>query len=147
MPLDEQTELFAQRIKHLGRFQFLLRPAIAEGHIGKEVVRLSIRDEDRDTETGEYQFPDASLVQRVRAALAKQSGIPIQRLLAEQENRVPQVLPENRQYASLHHSRVSHHLRLDSIGHSGQRRPHYQQTALRPYQLCQPAAGTRSHKE
>jgi hypothetical protein len=94
MPLDEQTELFAQRIKHLGRFQFLLRPAIAEGHIGKEVVRLSIRDEDRDTETGEYQFPDASLVQRVRAALAKQSGIPIQRLLAEQENRVPQVLPE-----------------------------------------------------
>jgi hypothetical protein len=34
MPLEEQTELFAQRIKKLGRFQFLLRPALSEGHIG-----------------------------------------------------------------------------------------------------------------
>jgi hypothetical protein len=88
MALDEQTELFAQRIMHLGCFQFLLRPAIAEGHIGKEVVRLSIRDEDRDRETGAYQFPDASLVQRVRAALAKHSGIPVKRLLQEQEQRI-----------------------------------------------------------
>jgi hypothetical protein len=92
--LDEQTELFAQRIKGLGRFQFLLRPAIAEGHIGSEVLPLTIRDLDRDKETGEYQFPDIPLMQRLRAALAKQSGIPIQRLLQEQENRLPQALPE-----------------------------------------------------
>jgi hypothetical protein len=88
MPLEEQTELFAQRIKKLGRFQFLLRPAIAEGHIGSEVFPLTIRDLDRDTVTGEYQFPDLILTARVRAALAKQSGIPVKRLLAEQEKRL-----------------------------------------------------------
>jgi hypothetical protein len=92
--LDEQTELFAQRIKGLGRFQFLMRPAIAEGHIGSAVLPLTIRDLDRDRETGEYQFPDIPLMRRLRAALAKQSGIPIARLLQEQEKRLPQALPE-----------------------------------------------------
>jgi hypothetical protein len=62
MSLEEQTELFAQRIKNLGRFQFLLRPAIAEGHIGATVVPLTIRDLDRDKETGEYQFPELPLL-------------------------------------------------------------------------------------
>jgi hypothetical protein len=95
MPLEEQTELFAQRTKGLGRFQFLLRPAIAEGYIGSAVLPLTIRDLDRDKETGEYQFPDIPLMQRLHAALAKQSGIPIARLLQEQENRVPQPLPES----------------------------------------------------
>src|ERR671914_1125089 len=94
MPLEEQTELFAQRIKGLGRFQFLLRPAIAEGHIGQDVLSLSIQDLDRDKETGEYQFPDAPLMARLRTALATQSGTPMQRLLQEQENRLPQALPE-----------------------------------------------------
>jgi hypothetical protein len=94
MPLEEQTEIFAQRIKRLGRFQFLLRPALAEGHIGSEVVPLTIRHEDVDPQTGEYQFPDAPLVARLRSVLAKQSGIPIARLLSEQEHRLPQALPE-----------------------------------------------------
>jgi hypothetical protein len=94
MPLAEQTELFAQQIKKLGRFQFLLRPAVAEGHIGSEVLPMTIRDLDRDTETGEYQFPEAPLLRQLRAALAKRVGIPIARLLQEQENRVPQPLPE-----------------------------------------------------
>jgi hypothetical protein len=94
MPLAEQTELFAQRIKKPGRFQFLLRPAIAEGHIGSAVLPLTIRDLDRDMETGEYQFPESDLLARVRAALAKHAGIPIARLLQEQENRLPQALPE-----------------------------------------------------
>jgi hypothetical protein len=94
MNLEEQTELFAQRIKGLGRFQFLLRPAIAEGHIGSAVLPLSIRDEDRDKETGEYQFPEIPLMRRLRTALAKQSGIPLARLLQEQDARIPQALPE-----------------------------------------------------
>src|SRR5918998_59812 len=76
MPLEEQTELFAQRIKKLGRFQFLLRPALAEGHIGSEVLPVTIRDLDRDKETEEYQFPEAPLMQRLRTALAKHAGIP-----------------------------------------------------------------------
>lgn len=33
-------------------------------------------------------------MQRLRAALAKQSGIPIARLLKEQDARIPQALPE-----------------------------------------------------
>jgi len=88
MPIEEQTELFANRIKRLGRFQFLLRPAIAEGNIGSVVLPMTIQHEDVDPETGEYQFPDQPLVKRVRTALAKQSGIPIKRLLAEQEKRL-----------------------------------------------------------
>jgi hypothetical protein len=94
MNLEEQTELFAQRIKQLGRCQFLLRPAIAEGHIGSAVLPLTIRDLDRDKETGEYQFPDIPLMQRLRAALAKHSGTPIARLLQEQDARIPQALPQ-----------------------------------------------------
>jgi len=88
LPLEEQTELFAQRIKGLGRFQFLLRPAIAEGHIGQAVLPLSLRDEDRDKETGEYQFPEIPLLQRLRTALAKHAGISVKRLLQEQESRL-----------------------------------------------------------
>src|ERR671914_2082667 len=94
MPLAEQTELFAKRIKKLGRFQFLLRPALAEGHIGQDVLPLSIQNEDIDKATGEHQFPEAPLMQRLRSALAKQSGIPMQRLLQEQEKRLPQAVPE-----------------------------------------------------
>jgi hypothetical protein len=97
MPLEEQTELFAQRIRKLGRFQFLFRPALAEGHIGQDVLSLSIQDLDRDKATGEYQFPEAPLMARLRTALATQSGIPMQRLLQEQENRLPQAVPESRQ--------------------------------------------------
>jgi hypothetical protein len=92
--LEEQTELYATQIKTLGRFQFLLRPAIAEGHIGSEVLPLSIRDLDRDKETGQYQYPEAPLLQRLRPALAKHTGIPIARLLQEQEKRLPQALPQ-----------------------------------------------------
>jgi hypothetical protein len=98
MPLEEQQELFAQRIKGLGRFRFLFRPAVSEGAIGSAVLSLSIRHEDKDSETEEYQFPDQHLIQRLRAALAKQSGIPIAKLLTEQEARIPPSLPETRRH-------------------------------------------------
>jgi hypothetical protein len=48
MPLVEQRELFAQRVKKLGLFQFLLRPALSEGSIGLSVLPLSIHNVDRD---------------------------------------------------------------------------------------------------
>jgi hypothetical protein len=88
LPLEEQTELFAQRIKKLGRFQFLLRPALSEGHIGSVVLPLTIRHEDIDPYTGEYQFPEQALLTRVRQALAAKSGTPVKKLLQEQENRL-----------------------------------------------------------
>jgi hypothetical protein len=88
LDLEPEFMLFAQRIKQLGRFQFLLRPALAEGHIGSAVLPLSIRHDDVDSETGTYHFPDPTLMARVRSALAARAGIPIATLLKEQEHRV-----------------------------------------------------------
>jgi hypothetical protein len=84
MPLEEQTELFAQRIKKLGIYQFLLRPALSEGSIGSAVLPLSIHSVDRD------QFPDQAVLARLRSLLAAKSGTPIATLLAEQEARLSQ---------------------------------------------------------
>ena len=125
MPLEEQTELFAQQIRGLGRFQFLLRPAIAEGHIGSAVLPLSIRDEDIDKDTGEYQFPDAQLVARLRTALAKQAGIPIARLLQEQDARLPQALPETTRRLSPPQQRLR---QPQTNGYQEQKRPGAQPT-------------------
>jgi hypothetical protein len=121
-PLEEQTELFANRIKKLGRFQFLLRPAVAEGHIGSVVERMTIRHEDIDPITGEYQFPDQPLVQRVRAALAKHSGIPIKRLLAQQETRLSE--PQRRELTPRQEVRGSQASRLPQPSRQGDGRPH-----------------------
>jgi hypothetical protein len=82
MPLIEQRELFAQRIKKLGLYQFLLRPALSEGSIGSAVLPLSIHSVDRD------QFPDQAVVARLRSLLAAKSGTPIAILLAGQEARL-----------------------------------------------------------
>jgi hypothetical protein len=97
MPLEEQRELFAQQIKGLGRFQFLFRPAVAEGQIGSAVSRLTIRYEDCDPGTGEPQYPDPQLLARVRAVLAAQSGMSVQALLVEQESRLGSRRPLTRQ--------------------------------------------------
>jgi hypothetical protein len=86
MPLEEQTERFAQAITAQGLFEFLLRPAIREGEVSKEVIPISIANLDRDEETGEYQFPNYERVARLRAALAAQSGIPAAALLKEMES-------------------------------------------------------------
>jgi hypothetical protein len=106
MPLEEQTELFAQRITRLGRFQFLLRPAIAEGHIGSAVLPLTIRDLDRNKETGEYQFPEITLsdgcVPHSRSTPAFQlNGFYRSRRIVCHRRSL------RRHDASLHHNRVS----------------------------------------
>jgi hypothetical protein len=87
MPLEEQREILANRIKQLELFRFLLRPAIAEGDIGSEVQSFSLRTDDRDPMTGEYHFPDQEIMARLRLLLAPQSGIPIAAILKEQEAR------------------------------------------------------------
>jgi len=84
MPLIEQRELFAQRIKRLGLFEFLLRPALGEGRIGSAVLPLSIRTVDRNPSTGEYHFPDQERMARLRSLLGARSGWPLEILLAEQ---------------------------------------------------------------
>jgi hypothetical protein len=88
LPLMEQRELMAQRIKRLGLFEFLVRPAMTEGQVSASVMPISIHTVDRDKETGEYLFPDQELVARVRSLLASSSGIPIAVLLKEQAARL-----------------------------------------------------------
>jgi hypothetical protein len=90
MPLEEQRELFAQRVKRLGLFQFLVRPALSEGSIGSSVLPLSIQNVDRDPKTGQAAFPEQHVLARIRAILAVRSGKPIASLLAEQEARLSQ---------------------------------------------------------
>jgi hypothetical protein len=82
MPLEDQKELFAQQVKKLGLFQFLLRPALSEGSIGSAVLPLSIHSVDQG------QFPDPAVITRLRSLLAAKSGTPIATLLAEQEARL-----------------------------------------------------------
>ena len=88
MPLNEQLELYVQRMQRLPRYSFLLRPALSEGEISTEVHRIHIRDIDRDRETGEYSFPHQGLMERLRATLAAKHGTPVHVLLAEQEKRL-----------------------------------------------------------
>jgi hypothetical protein len=85
MPLIEQRELFAQRIKKLGLFEFLLRPALGEGSIGSAVLPLSIRNIDLDRTTNKPLFPDQHILERLRFLLVAKTGTPMASLLAAQE--------------------------------------------------------------
>jgi hypothetical protein len=96
MPLEEQKELFAQWVKQLGLFQFLLRPALGEGSIGSDVLTLRIHNVDRDRLTGQLAFPDQKILTKIRGILAARSGKPLAALLSEQETRRQQALQEPR---------------------------------------------------
>jgi hypothetical protein len=82
MPINEQLEVYSQRIQRLPRYSFLLRPAFSEGEISTEVHRIHIRDIDPD------QFPHRGLMEQLRTALAAKHGTPVHVLLAEQEHRL-----------------------------------------------------------
>ena len=88
MPINEQLELYVQRMQRLPRYSFLLRPALSEGEISTAVHRIHIRDIDRDRETGEYSFPHRGLMEQLRATLAAKHGTPVHVLLTEQEKRL-----------------------------------------------------------
>jgi hypothetical protein len=82
LSLEEQQELFSQRLTHLGLMQFMCRPALSEGTVSSEVMHLTIADIDRD------EYPDQRQIAEVRAALAAQSGMPVETILQEQEQRL-----------------------------------------------------------
>jgi len=88
MPLSEQLEVQAQRINQQGLFEFLCRPAIREGEVSTSVIPITIENVDRDPETGEYYFPDQSRLFPLRSLLETQSGIPVETILKEQEQRL-----------------------------------------------------------
>jgi hypothetical protein len=93
MPLSEQRELFSQRIRKLGHFQFLFRKAVSESHIGAAVLPLNIWHIDRDNVTGAYHFPDQTFVSPLRSLLAMQSGIPVEPYSRSRSNGYCQPLP------------------------------------------------------
>jgi len=85
LPLEEQTELYANRIRQLKQYQFLVRPAASEGEISTDVFPITFRSVTHDPVTGEPQFPDRELIQELRAILAAKSGRPVAELIKEQE--------------------------------------------------------------
>jgi hypothetical protein len=88
MSLSDQLELAGLRLTYLDRLRFLCRPALREGAVSQAVFPISIDSLVRDTETGEYCFPDQELVDRVRSRLAARGGIPAATILREQEERL-----------------------------------------------------------
>ena len=85
MPLEEQTELFANRIRRLNQYHFLLRPAASEGTISTEVFPINILTVTHDPKTGALHFPDRELLGELRSILAAKAGTPVQQLLQEQD--------------------------------------------------------------
>ena len=73
----EEQLLKAMEMFYLPRFQFCVRPALAEGTISQRLYRLSIERMDAG------QYPDDGEVARILALLRRKCGIPIEALLAE----------------------------------------------------------------
>jgi hypothetical protein len=82
LSLEEQQELFAQRLTRLGLMQFMCRPATSEGEVSREVIPITIAEIDRD------EYPDQQQISEVRADLAALSGMPIETIRQEQESRL-----------------------------------------------------------
>jgi hypothetical protein len=104
LPLEEQTELAANRIRKLRQYQFLLRPAVSEGTISTDVFPIDISTVTTDPVTGERAFPDRELLQELRSLLAANTGRPVKELLQEQEAalaRYTQVVDGRLRHASL----------------------------------------------
>jgi hypothetical protein len=85
MPLEEQTELFANRIRKLKQYQFLVRPAVSEGEISTTVLPITISAVTKDPVTGKQHFPERDYIAEIRAVLAAKAGKPVKQLLEEQE--------------------------------------------------------------
>jgi hypothetical protein len=89
MNLDDQREEAANRLTDLGLFEFMLRPSLREGEVSSEVYKVNIAGIVTDKATGAYSFPDQAVVAGIRSLLETTSGMPIQRLLAEQDALIP----------------------------------------------------------
>jgi hypothetical protein len=82
LPLLEQREIYANCIRKLHRYQFLLRPAVNEGEIGQAVFPISIRDVDPG------HFPERELLDPLYPLLAARSGTHVDVLIQEQDARL-----------------------------------------------------------
>jgi hypothetical protein len=82
LPLIEQQELYANMIRKLHQYQFLLKPAVSEGEIGTAVYPISLRTVDPG------QFPERDVLEPLYPILAARSGTWVDVLLKEQEARL-----------------------------------------------------------
>lgn len=73
--------MVSQRFADLGRFEFLVRPASGEGDLTGRLRRISIANIDAGF------YPHEAVVAQARQGLVKESGEPVERLLAEIEGR------------------------------------------------------------
>jgi len=87
LPLIEQTFLEAKRLQSLPKFTFLVRPAIAEGTVAKELFCGTIEHFDAG------RYVDLALVNKAKALLSKRSGVPVETILAGIAERTPSVPP------------------------------------------------------
>jgi hypothetical protein len=79
--LSEQFQLAAEQLMQLGRFAFLLWPALGEGNLTGRVRRISIAKLD----TGQY--PDEAVIAPLRDLLRQREGIPLATLLDQIQTR------------------------------------------------------------
>jgi hypothetical protein len=133
LSLEEQQELFAQRLTRLGLMQFMCRPALSEGEVGSEVFPLTIADVDRDEITGDYHYPDQLRISEVCSLLAPQSGMPVETILKEQEARLRD--------APIRRTPAPAQVGTDGQTKSGAQRKSDVQTAAAGQPVSQPAAG------
>ena len=86
----EEQLLQATQLFRLPRFQFWLRPTLAEGTVADKLYRVSIEKFDQG------QYPDAGQIAQVLAFLRQKDGVPLETLLADLRGR-SQDEPEQRQ--------------------------------------------------
>jgi hypothetical protein len=75
LTLQDQQELYAQKIAHLRLFEFLIRPALREGEVAAEAKPISIAKYAQNPATGEYEFPNQALITKLRARLQAYSNM------------------------------------------------------------------------
>jgi hypothetical protein len=82
LSIQEQLELFAQRLESLKTFEFFLRPALREGTVSQDVIPISTECLVRDSK------PNDDLITKYRTGLTRRGGIPAETIRAEQEARL-----------------------------------------------------------
>ena len=80
--VEEQLELRKQKFLDLELFQFYARISQQEGSAKAPLIKVNIRDLDRDL------FPDFDMVKEARKLLTHQFGVDIQEALTEIDNRL-----------------------------------------------------------
>lgn len=85
---DEQHYLAAEYFKGMRLFEFLVRPAAGEGDIRQHVYPITIKNFDQG------QWPDDARIEATLARLRQTTGVPVAQILAQIEERRPQMPPK-----------------------------------------------------